>query len=261
MVFVPFVDDTKMAILTRTLQQNSWLISAALFVALGTLLLLSPAEATLGNVVKIVYAHGAAERVATYAYLIAGGLGVANVSLRGAQFATKHSPSVADSASPKELATLAPHISAGVTTTLARWTEAVAETAIVFWLAQFIISAPAQVLAWGAFTLSEPRVASALVVLSATALVYVVARWLGDPTWMSLAAIANAAILVIVLRGAINILHPVDPIIGSDSPAIKVFYAAIVVVMGLLALQFARDRAAVETASTTAQSRPSSASG
>ena len=200
-----------MATLTRTLQQNNWLIYAALFVTLAGLLVLSPTEATLGNVVKIVYAHGAAERVATYAYLLAGGLGVVHLALKRES--------------------------------LARWTQAVAETAIVFWLAQFVISAPAQVLAWGAFTLSEPRVASALVVLIATALVYVVARWLADPTWMSLAAIANAAILVIVLRGAINILHPVDPIVGSDSPAIKIFYAAIVIVMGLVAVQFVRDRA------------------
>ena len=204
-----------MATLTRTLQQNSWLIYAALFVVLAVLLVLSPAEAILGNVVKIVYAHGAAERVATYAYLLAGGLGVAYLALKRES--------------------------------LARWTQAIAETAIVFWLAQFVISAPAQVLAWGAFTLSEPRVASALVILIATALVYVVARWLGDPTWMSFAVIANAAIFVIVLRGAINILHPVDPIVGSDSPAIKIFYAAIVMVMGLLAAQFARDRA-VKTA-------------
>jgi hypothetical protein len=200
-----------MATLTRTLQQNSWLIYAALFVVIAGLLVLSPAEATLGNVVKIVYAHGAAERVATYAYLTAGGLGVTYLALKRASVAS--------------------------------WTQAVAETAIIFWLAQFVISAPAQILAWGAFTLSEPRVASALVVLVATALVYVVARWLGDQTWMSLAAIANAAILVIVLRGAINILHPVDPIVGSDSPAIKIFYAAIVIVTGLLAAQFARDRA------------------
>ena len=204
-----------MATLTRTLQQNSWLIYAALFVVLAVLLVLSPAEAILGNVVKIVYAHGAAERVATYAYLLAGGLGVAYLALKRES--------------------------------LARWTQAIAETAIVFWLAQFVISAPAQVLAWGAFTLSEPRVASALVILIATASVYVVARWLGDPTWMSFAVIANAAIFVIVLRGAINILHPVDPIVGSDSPAIKIFYAAIVMVMGLLAAQFARDRA-VKTA-------------
>jgi hypothetical protein len=221
-----------MATLTRTLQQNNWLIYAALFGALAVLLVFSPAEARLGNVVKIVYAHGAAERVAVYAYLIAGGLGFVGVSLRA--FFAKQSPNrnVEIASSRKSLLAM----------TIARWTRAIAEVAILFWLAQFVISAPAQILAWGAFTLNEPRVASALVVLIATALVYVVARWLGDATWLALAAIANAAILVIVLRGAINILHPVDPIIGSDSPTIKAFYAAIVIVAGLIAAQFARDR-------------------
>ncbi len=241
-----------MATLTRTLQQNSWLIYAALFVVLAVLLVFSPTEATLGNVVKIVYAHGAAERVATSAYTIAGGLGLVGVSLRAflrlrsGQVFAKQSPT-RDSETPA-LACGASVASSqrshlAMTETLACWTQAVAETAIVFWFVQFVVSAPAQVLAWGAFTLSEPRVVSALVVLIATALVYVVARWLGDPTWMSLAAIANAASLVIVLRGAINILHPVDPIVGSDSPAIKIFYAAIVIVVGLVAVQFARDRA------------------
>ena len=248
-----------MATLTRTLQQNSWLIYGALFVALTILLVFSPAEATLGNVVKIVYAHGAAERVATYAYLIAGGLGLAHVSLRaflrfrsGQVFAKQsptrdaETPALACGASVASSHPSARSAHSGslltMTETLARWAQATGETAIVFWLAQFVISAPAQVLAWGAFTLSEPRVASALVVLIATALVYVVARWLGDPTWMSLAAIANAAILVIVLHGAINILHPVDPIVGSDSPAIKIFYVAIVVVTGLVAAQCVRER-------------------
>ncbi len=229
-----------MMTLPRTLQRNSWLIYAMLFLALAALLVFSPAEARLGNVVKIVYAHGAAERVAVYAYLIAGGLGLACLSLRA--FFAKQSPTRNAEIASSHPSTRSARSGSLLAMTLARWTHAVAETAIVFWLAQFVISAPAQVLAWGAFTLSEPRVASALVVLIATALVYIVARWLGDPTWLSLAAIANAAILVIVLRGAINILHPVDPIVGSDSPTIKIFYAAIVVVTGLLALQFARDR-------------------
>ncbi|MEW5719587.1 MAG: hypothetical protein AB1817_13220 [Chloroflexota bacterium] len=234
-----------MATLTRALQQNSWLIYATLFLALAALLVFSPAEARLGDVVKIVYAHGAAERVATYAYLIAGGLGLVSLVLRASsakqspirdsEIASSH-PSTPQQKRAAPLRTL-------LAMTIAAWTRAIAEIAIVFWLAHIVISAPAQVLAWGAFTLSEPRVASALVVLIATALVYVVARWLGDPTWLALAAIANAAILVIGLRGAINILHPVDPIVGSDSPAIKVFYAAIVVVAGLLALQMARERA------------------
>ncbi len=201
-----------MTTLTRALQQNTWTIYAALFAALAALLIFSPAEATLGNVVKIVYAHGAAERVSVYAYLLAGALGLVSLALAHAS--------------------------------LARWTRAFAETAIVFWLAQFVISAPAQVLAWGAFTFDEPRVASALWILALTALVYLVALWVREPGWMSLAAIANAVIVIMVLHGAINILHPIDPIVGSDSLAIKVFYAAIVLITGALALQFTRDRAA-----------------
>jgi len=210
-----------MATLRRTLQQNGWLIYAALFLALALLLAFSPAEARLGNVVKIVYAHGAAERIATYAYVLAGGLGLVSLASRAV---AKQSP-------------LAHRQSL-----ISHWTRALAETAIVFWLAHIVISAPAQILAWGAFTLSEPRVASALVVLVATTLVYWVARWLDDATWIAAAAIANAAILFIVLRGAVNILHPIDPIVGSDSATIKLFYAGIVVVMGLLAAQVAHTR-------------------
>jgi hypothetical protein len=133
------------------------------------------------------------------------------------------------------------HNHAGVT--IERWTQAVIEAAIVFWIAQFVISAPAQVLAWGAFTLNEPRVAGALWILMLTALTYIVARWVGEKSWVAFAAIANAAIYLIVMRGEVNILHPFDPILGSDSLAIKVFYAAIVITMGFIAFQFAHDRA------------------
>lgn len=213
-----------MATLTRSVEKNNWLIYAVLLLTLILLLIASPAEATLGNVVKIVYAHGAAQRVATYAYVIAGGLGVVHLAMSLRAAMRRNPQSVLEDA-------------------LARWSQAIAETAIAFWFIQFVVSAPAQVLAWGAFDLSEPRVAGALWILVFTALVYIVARWIGEVNWVSIAAIVNAAILFIVLRGAVNILHPIDPIIASDSPAIKGFYTAIVVTMGLLAFQFARDRA------------------
>ena len=201
-----------MTTLARTVQKNSLPIYAVLLLADAALLIFSPAEATLGNVVKIVYAHGAAERVSMYAYLLGGTLGLAALVVRNES--------------------------------TTRWTRAVTETAIVFWFAQFVISAPAQVLAWGAFTLDEPRVAGAVWILALTALVYGVARWVNEPSWVALAAAANAAIVILVLRGEINILHPIDPILGSNSITIKAFYAAIVLVTGALAVQFARDRAA-----------------
>lgn len=221
-----------MAALNRALQQNRWLIYAVLLLALGVLLIAAPAEARLGNVVKIVYAHGAAERVAVAAYLIAGGLGVAGVSLRA--FFAKQSPIRAAEIASSQKSLLA--------MTLAHWTRATTETALLFWLAHIIISAPAQILAWGTITLSEPRVASALNILIATTLVYVAARWM-DKAWVwAFAAMINVAIVAIVLRNALNILHPIDPILGSDSITIKVSYIAIVGVMGLLAVKFARDR-------------------
>ena len=108
-----------MTAFVRTLKA-SLPIYAVLLLVLVALLVLAPAEAPLGNVVKIVYAHGAAQRIATYAYLVAGVVGIAQLALwRPA---------------------------------LAQWTRAVAETAIVFWLASSLISLPAQWLAWGAIT-------------------------------------------------------------------------------------------------------------
>ncbi len=194
---------------SRTFEQNQ-LIPVALLLLLAALLVLSPAEATLGNTVKLVYAHGAAERVSSYAFLIAGGLGLAQLALNRAG--------------------------------LAKWTRAVTETAIVFWLAQFVISLPAQVLAWGGLTLDEPRVSGALWILALSALLYTAARRTGDDSWMALAAAANAAIVLVVLKGAINVLHPLNPIVESDSAAIKLSYAAIVLVTGALAFLFARYR-------------------
>ena len=197
--------------MTITRARPNWIIYIALAILLLALLTLAPAEAMLGNVVKLVYAHGAAMRVALYAYLIAGALGLAQLVLRR--------------------------------DTLARWTRATIETALFFWLLHFVVSLPAQVLAWGGISWSEPRVVSAIWILALTLFILGVAVWMGDPRWMAIAGIANSAIAMILMRRAINVLHPIDPILGSDSIAIKGFYLAIVLTTGILAFQFARDRA------------------
>jgi heme exporter protein C len=183
----------------------------ALIGLLIALLALSPAEARLGNVVKLVYAHGAAMRVALYAYAIAAAVGIAYLATRRES--------------------------------LARWARAFQETAIVFWIAHFVVSLPAQQLAWGGIAWTEPRVLSAVWILLLTVFIFGVARWMGDARAMASAAIANAMVAIVLMRGAINVLHPIDPILGSDSIAIKGFYLAIVLTTGILAFQFARDRA------------------
>ncbi len=193
---------------------------AALVVLLAVLLVLSPAEATLGNVVKIVYLHGSLERVSTYAYLAAAGLGLAYLVLRR--------PS------------------------LVAWSQGMAEVAIGLWVAEFIISLPAQLLAWGSITLSEPRVNGALWIMALTIVIYIVGRWIGDKQWMAFAAIANALVLFLVLRGEVNILHPFNPITGSDSPEIKIFYTGIVLTVAAASTLIAWRRAVQVDARTPA---------
>ncbi len=236
-----------MAHLTRTLEQNNVAVGAVLAVALALLLVFSPAEASLGNAVKIVYAHGAAERVSSYAFLVAGALGLVQfVHYQASSMASRRQkrsqPGVPTSRLFFESTDNARVLSR---VKLARWTRAIAETAILFWVAQFLISLPAQVLAWGGLTFTEPRVAEAIWILGLTLLVYAVALWIDEPEWMALAAVANAIIVVIVLHGSMNVLHPLNPIVESDSIAIKAFYAAIVLVTGALAIQTARVRAAM----------------
>jgi hypothetical protein len=180
-----------------------WLVIATIL-ALAALLALSPSEATLGSVVKLVYLHGALERVAAWAFAAAGLAGAAQLLARR--------PAIAP------------------------WTQALCATAILFWLAHFAVSIPAQVLAWGGINWREPRVVDAMWIAALSAIIYVVALWIARPAWWALSGIASAATLLLVLNGAVNVLHPLSPILTSDSAAIKVFYGGIVLAALLLAL-------------------------
>ncbi|MGB8643949.1 MAG: hypothetical protein WCF84_01825 [Anaerolineae bacterium] len=182
--------------IANVIQRRTGLALAVLGILLTLLLVISPAEATLGNAVKIVYLHGALERVSTYAYLSAALIGLGYLIMRRPA--------------------------------LAVWTQSLAEVAIGLWVAHFVVSLPAQWLAWGGITFSEPRVNSAIWIMGLTLVIYVVTRWMGDEIWVALGALANAAVFLIIMRGTINILHPFNPITGSDSLDIKIFYAAIV---------------------------------
>ncbi len=197
-------------IATTIRQFHFWLYPLSV-ATLAALLFLSPSEATLGSVVKLVYLHGALERVAAWAFAAAGLAGVMQLLTRRAA--------------------------------LAPWMQALCETAIVFWLAHFIVSLPAQVLAWGGINWSEPRVMDAIWIAGISALIYVVALWIARPAWWALSGMASAATFLLVLNGAVNVLHPLSPILTSDSMAIKVFYGGIVLAALVLAVVLTVDLA------------------
>jgi len=185
-----------------------WIYGVSLL-ALVALLALSPSEATLGSVVKIVYLHAALERVSAWAFATGAVAGAAQLILR------RH--------------------------TLAPWTQALFETAMIFWVAHFLVSIPAQVMAWGGINWREPRVIDAIWISAIGGLIYVVALWMAKPAWWALSGIAGGATLMIVLNGAVNVLHPLSPIATSDSMAIKLFYGGIVAATLLLSLAILND--------------------
>lgn len=176
--------------------------------ALAALLALSPAEKTLGDVVKLVYLHGALVRTGLLAFTAAGALGLA--ALIGRR----------DNA--------------------ARWSEAVGHAALIIWTAYVLSSMVVTYLAWGAaIAWSEPRVrASAHVFLAAVAFWIVGYLLQNRRTTAALNAIL-AALAWVLVRSAGVVIHPVDPIGGSASAAIKAFYAGIVLCVILLAAELA----------------------
>ncbi|MBI5878691.1 MAG: hypothetical protein HZB53_13660 [Chloroflexi bacterium] len=202
-----------------------WLYAGSLL-ALAALLALSPSEATLGSVVKIVYLHGALERVAAWAFVAAGLAGAAQLLAKR--------------------------------TALAPWVQALCETAMAFWLAHFVVSIPAQIMAWGGINWREPRVMDAIWITGISGVIYVIALWIAKPHWWAISGIASAATLIIVLNGAVNILHPLSPILTSESVAIKLFYGGIVLAALVFALTMLNDLARHNTSGSPA-SAPGSA--
>ncbi len=81
---------------------------AGLLVVFLLLVWASPAEATLGEVIKVVFVHGALMRVAEAAYLVAGLLGLLYL------------------ARPRA--------------TALRWSWSLQRTAFLFWLGSFLVS-------------------------------------------------------------------------------------------------------------------------
>jgi hypothetical protein len=87
-----------------------------------------------------------------------------------------------------------------------------------------------QVIAW-----NEPRVRVTGLILVA-AVVVTIAAWLVDQDGFTAAVnVVMGIVPWIVVRQAEAIRHPVDPIGGSESAAIQVFYVLIVLTVGGLA--------------------------
>ena len=172
--------------------------------ALVILLVLSPAEQTLGQIVKLVYLHGALVRTGLLAFTAAGILGA--IAL-----VTRRSWAIA-------------------------WGHAVGDSALVIWLIYVLSSMLVTYLAWGvAIAWGEPRVRASGQILIAAVAFWAVSLFLRDWRVQAGLSILMGGLAWILVGSAGVVIHPVDPIGGSASTAIKVFYAGIVACVLLLA--------------------------
>jgi heme exporter protein C len=170
-----------------------WLLLAVCASMALLILALMPAEKTLGQVIKIVYLHGALSR--------AGMLGFAAAGVAAGAYLVRPRPQII------------------------RWAVALLVSGWCFWAAHFLVSMPATRLTWGPWVAwGEPRVSmtlqiavAGLVVLGASALI--------RESRFTAVAIALLALTIAVMAARTGVLrHPLDPIGTSPSATLRFVY-------------------------------------
>lgn len=186
--------------------RRALLAAVALLVLLAVLLVLSPAERQLGNLVKVIYLHGALARTGMLAVMLAGLLGLAYL------------------VRPRPV--------------LIRWSNAVQIAGMAAFMLHFALSVIPTHETWGMWiAFDEPRTRMSLQIIGVGLLVIVVRYLLNDNR---LSAVANlllgAAVLLLEVRTGV-LRHPLNPIGDSTSSAIQLYYLGIVLTCaGLTAL-------------------------
>ena len=180
------------------LERRFWPLMALCALLIAIILALMPPEKTLGQIIKIVYLHGALSRAGMVGFFAAGAT--------GAVYLLRPRP------------------------TLARWTASLMLSGFCFWSAHFLVSIPATRLTWGPWIAwGEPRVTMTLQ-LAGVGLVIIAISWLLSDARFTAGANALMGIAVAVMAGRTGVLrHPLDPIGGSPSATLRFVYLLLLV--------------------------------
>ena len=194
------------------------LLAAALLVLLLVWVVLAPSESRLGDLVKLVFVHGALVWSGLLAFTVAGVLGL--VSL-----AVGHLPRLVAPAAQRRAAAWY------------RGTEAAGLAALIIWVATVLSSMAVTGLTWGQLIAwNEPRVQATGLILLAALVLLVVARLVANHDFTAIVSVLMGIVPWILVQRAGVIRHPVDPIGGSESTAIQYFYLLILLTITGLAL-------------------------
>jgi hypothetical protein len=157
------------------------------------ILALMPQEKVLGQIIKLVYLHGALSRAGMIGFWAAG--------IAGAVYLLRPGEPVL------------------------RWSRALLWAGWGYWVAHFLVSMPATRLTWGPWIAwGEPRVTMTLQVLAVGLVVIAVAGLLDDARFTAAAnLLLGVAILLMVERTGV-LRHPLDPIGTSPSETLRLIY-------------------------------------
>lgn len=180
-------------------------LAVGLCMLLVVWVILAPAETRLGNLVKLVYVHGALVWAGLFTFSVAGALGAVALVVRRPVWY--------------------------------RGTQAAGLAALGVWIVYVISSMAVTGLTWGQIIAwNEPRVRITGLILAA-AVVLAFVRWLvGHRDFGAVVNLAMGIVPWVMVRQADVIRHPVNPIGGSESSAIQVFYVFIVLTVAGLAM-------------------------
>jgi ABC-type transport system involved in cytochrome c biogenesis permease subunit len=178
-------------------------MAVALLALLAVLLVLSPAERQLGNLIKVIYLHGALARVGLYALMLAA------------------LPALAYLIRPRPA--------------LLRWSNAIQVAGMVVFIVHFALSVIPTHATWGVWiAFDEPRTRMTLQIVGVGLLVIVVRHLIDDRRFSAVAnLLLGAAVLLLNLRTGV-LRHPLNPIGESTSSAIQLYYAGILLTCAAL---------------------------
>ena len=181
------------------------LVAAGFLGLLAVCVILAPAEARLGQLIKLVYVHGALVMVGLATFSVAGGLGLVALVVRRRVWYS------------------------------GTWAAGLAALAV--WIVYVLSSMAVTGLTWGqVIAWNEPRVRASALILLATVVLAVVTRLVGHRDFTALVNLVMGIVPWILVRRAEAIRHPLDPIGGSQSTSIQLFFVLIVVAVAGLAL-------------------------
>ena len=192
------------------------ILGGVLLVLLVVWIVLAPSESRLGSVVKLVFVHGSLVWAGLLAFTLAGVLGLVALVVRHLW------GSLAPAAKRHALVWY-------------RGTEAASLGALIVWVATVISSMAVTGLTWGQLIAwNEPRVRATGLILVAGVVLFVVARLVANHDFAAILSVLMGIVPWILVRQAGVIRHPVDPIGGSESTSIQLFYGLILLtVIGL----------------------------